>query len=95
MASLKYNYDFPENASEVERYPTLYLHEQAAKAMYRDGMRVGDTGTVTFRVRVSSISEHRSGEDTNVSLELELLEGDWGDAPALSPESKLASGMGQ
>lgn len=82
LASLKQKYsdmDKPASVSSDEYYPSLYLSEKQLEAMGVNSERVGTALTMTATVRVSSVSESKSGSR---SMSFEIVEA------AMSPKTK-------
>jgi hypothetical protein len=82
LSSLKQKYSDlskPVGAESDEYYPSLYLDEKQLEAMGVNSERVGTELTMTATVRVSSVSESKSGSR---SMSFEIVEA------AMSPKSK-------
>lgn len=75
LASLKQKYSDmvskPAGAETDEYYPSLHLDEKQIAAMGIDAARVGSDMTMTATVRVSSVSESKSGSR---SMSFEIVE---------------------
>lgn len=74
LASLKQKYSDLESAKPAgaetdEYYPTIYLEEKQLEALDLDNQRVGTELQMIATVRVSRVSESKSG-DRSMSVEI-------------------------
>ena len=86
LASLKQKYSdlesaTPSGAETDEYYPTIYLEEKQLDALGLDNQRVGTELNMIATVRVSRVSESKSGDR---SMSVEIIEA------ALSPKEEKA-----
>lgn len=82
LASLKQKYSElskPVGAESDEYYPSQYFDEKQLEAMGVDSVRVGTEMTMIATVRVSSVSESKSGSR---SMSVEIIEA------AMKPKEK-------